>query len=650
MGYIQEKQNLINEMDTLIYNYVKSAQEEYPDKLLKYEVRWDVFFALSSLRRYELLFFPFENNSTCCVFGDKYGSLAGILCEKCNLVDYIAETITIKELLALRYRGHYNFNIFNSLENDMHDHSYDYAVVNLEYNDDYSLQNAYNFDNLIKPALEILKDSGTLLISVRAYKYYEVIRLLSFLGNFKITYHDPYHNGLYVVEVVRNNQLKNVSLFDWSEYKKNGLYRSPLLDDKWCIKNSFPNWSAQSKDQDYDNIKLVKAVQLDLLAKLTEVCKRNNLKLYPIFGTLLGLMRGGQYIDGDDDIDVALMRSDYDKLVKLSSEFTGKYFLQTPESDDYFSGGFIKLRNVETTAIHPQNWWANCCEGIGIDIFPIDKVFTAKRKETSRLKKIRFYQRMLYAYSYGYFKDFKDMKMLKWKFFKYLGKLTKRQGILDKFNNTLKSGDSKENLAIYTNYSNGNFMPAAIFKADYFKSSFVMQYEGIPLNVPCGWHSMLCERYGDGAFNILPYNEFKTRHGFYDVKTPYPVWKERFGGLKHPAGIKEPVVLFGDGSLFEPCLEYYKSRVNISHLVLLPEEESSLSKVMGVPVISFDEFEKLNLSKDSYRGIICSGDALLADSILSEKGYPGLYIFWHDRNWMLFANQSAVWKCIKSLE
>ena len=102
--------------------------------------------------------------------------------------------------------------------------------------------------------------------------------------------------------------------------------------------------------------------------------------------------------------------------------------------------------------------------------------------------------------------------------------------------------------------------------------------------------------------------------------------------------------------MFEPCLEYYKSRVNISHLVLLPEEESSLSKVMGVPVISFDEFEKLNLSKDSYRGIICSGDALLADSILSEKGYPGLYIFWYDRNWMLFANQSAVWKCIKSLE
>ena len=139
------------------------------------------------------------------------------------------------------------------------------------------------------------------------------------------------------------------------------------------------------------------------------------------------------------------------------------------------------------------------------------------------------------------------------------------------------------------------------------------------------------------------------RHGFYDTKKPYPVWKERFGGLKNPSGIKEPVILFGDGSLFEPCLEYYKQRVNITHLVLLPGEEKEYRSIMEIPVVSFEEFETLNIDRNSYRGIICSGDALLADAVLSEEGYSGLYIFWQDRNWMMFANQTAIWKCIKSL-
>ena len=621
-----------------------SEGQEYALDASLEEFPWEVYWALSSVRRYELLFYPFKKDASCLVLNDCFASAAGVLCEKLKKIDFYADSENINTAKKrLSTRKTFEVLQFSLLENNTE--KYDYAFVNLEYNETF-------LRHYIAAAADKIKDDGTMFFSLKKNQY-QYISDIFYGERIHFRSYDLFDNGMLLVEAVKDSAcFADESTFDWSEYKKrNGYYSSPLLYTKWIRNNDVPFFDLPFwADQDFDLIRSVKSVVLDLLKKLVSVCNENGLRIYPMYGTLLGAMRNGGLIDGDDDIDVALMRPDYDKLMSLADRFSGKYFLQTVENDDCFYGGYAKLRNTETTAIHPQNWWTNCCEGIGIDIFPIDKVCSSTIKEACKLREIRFYQRMLFAYSYGYFKDFRDMRLLKWKAYKYLGKIISKKTVISKFHKAICKGDSKEKLAIYTHYGNGSMKAAAYFDSDDFESSFLSEYDGISVEIPSGWDNILKELYGTEYNNPLCFNEFKTRHGFYDVKTPYPVWKERFGGLKHPAGIKEPVVLFGDGSLFKPYLEYYKSRVNISHLVLLPEEESSLSKVMGVPVISFDEFEKLNLSKDSYRGIICSGDALLADSILSEKGYPGLYIFWHDRNWMLFANQSAVWKCIKSLE
>ena len=89
-------------------------------------------------------------------------------------------------------------------------------------------------------------------------------------------------------------------------------------------------------DADKEVIKRVVEVELDLLKKLQKVCEKHNLKLYMVYGTLLGAVRHGGVIPGDDDIDVALLREDYDKLLQLIEEFDGQYFLQTIDTDDAF--------------------------------------------------------------------------------------------------------------------------------------------------------------------------------------------------------------------------------------------------------------------------------------------------------------------------
>ena len=619
--------------DSLVHGYETFMSSGCVDDKLLADRRWDVFMALSSVRKFEFLFYPLKKDSAALVFGDTCGALAFSLLEKCASVTSVLPSETARRFVAARFAGKNNFRAAALLkELETAGERFDCAAFNLEGQEGWFLQGLSEFNNSLLSALALLKDGGRVFLSLPATKCREALFALRALKPFKVKIHDPFGNGLCLVEACASGDLADEADYDWSAYKRDGFCRSPLLESEWIRGNDIPVWIKDPRDQDWEKIHAVKQVQADLLKKLAQVCSANGLKLYPMYGTLLGLMRGGSYIDGDDDIDVALSREDYDKLLALGKEFSGQYFLQAPQSDDCFFGGYAKLRNSQTTAIHPQNWWADCNEGISIDIFPIDKASSGAAAEKRKLKKIRFLQRLLYAYSYGYFKDFADMKILKWKFHKYFGKLTKRQNVVDAFDALLRSGDSKTKLAIYTHYRGGHLDGAAYFDAADFAKTVKMNFEGVPLDVPCGWENIL------------------LRHGFYDPRLPYGVWKKRFGGLKNPGSIKEPVILFGDGLVFAACLSYYKSRVNIPYLVLLPGEKKEEDAVCGIKVVSFEEFKALSLSRDSYRGVICSGDVLAADELLCQNGLDRLFVFWHDRNWMLRANQSSVWKDIRMLE
>ena len=279
--------------------------------------------------------------------------------------------------------------------------------------------------------------------------------------------------------------------------------------------------------------------------------------------------------------------------------------------------------------------------------FTIEKAtpYYVKVKVTSH-RAIRFIQRMLFAKSYGFFRSFRDMPLLKWKVYKYLGIIFNRKKLIEKLYTLMSRGNSGK-YAIYCHY-NGGLESARYYDKKDFSKTFTMCFEGGAMPVPKGWASILISSYGEDYNERQGFFEEKKRHGFYDVNVPYEVYKKRFSGLHYPSLIHEPIVLFGDGKIFKSCLSYYKSRVNITHLVQLPGEKP-MDPVMGMDVETWDEFMSMNIPRGDYRAIICSGDTREAEKIMQNNEYTEYYIFWYEREWMLYANQTAIWKAIGEL-
>ena len=120
--------------------------------------------------------------------------------------------------------------------------------------------------------------------------------------------------------------------------------------------------------------KKVWAIQKELLLELDKVCRKHHLRYFVDSGTLLGAVRHQGFIPWDDDIDVVMLREDYDQLIaECSNEFKGKFFLQSAYSDTGYFRGHAQLRNSETAAIlEGEGEHVLFNQGIFIDIFPLD--------------------------------------------------------------------------------------------------------------------------------------------------------------------------------------------------------------------------------------------------------------------------------------
>lgn len=139
-------------------------------------------------------------------------------------------------------------------------------------------------------------------------------------------------------------------------------------------------------------------IELMIVSEIDRICSKYDIKYFIVAGSTLGAVRHKGFIPWDEDMDVGMLRSEYDRFVSvLDKELDHKkYFFQTMHTDSGYPLAFGKLvlrgtKFVEKDAIHSK-----AMMGIFIDIFPYDNVpddpeeKEKTRKNRRRIQKLRY--------------------------------------------------------------------------------------------------------------------------------------------------------------------------------------------------------------------------------------------------------------------
>ena len=102
------------------------------------------------------------------------------------------------------------------------------------------------------------------------------------------------------------------------------------------------------------------------------MCEENGIKYSMAYGTMLGAIRHKGYIPWDDDIDVVMLREDYNKICRIIKD-DEEYSIRNRDTDKYCSLTFGKFTK-NTVLTEFQNDGIPEKYGIYIDIFPLDYV------------------------------------------------------------------------------------------------------------------------------------------------------------------------------------------------------------------------------------------------------------------------------------
>ena len=267
-------------------------------------------------------------------------------------------------------------------------------------------------------------------------------------------------------------------------------------------------------------MKKVWRVELDLLTKLSEVCEKYNLKFYADAGTLLGAVRHKGFIPWDDDIDVAMFRGDYDKLLEIGDkEFKHPYFLQTTYSDKNYVRGHAQLRNSNTTAIlleeQKDSKDIKYNQGIFIDIFVLDAVVEDKKKLEKQKRKIELRKKILNSYIYQNDDNITFKRKMIRPFLNIYFKIFSYKKVFKKTEDILRKNKIEEHQFIAP--LNFKFeTEKRIRDKNIYNKVIMLDFEDKKIPAPSGYDEFLTKRYGD---YMKPVNN-PTTHGEYAILDP----------------------------------------------------------------------------------------------------------------------------------
>lgn len=269
-----------------------------------------------------------------------------------------------------------------------------------------------------------------------------------------------------------------------------------------------------------NNVQLqeLKNVELEILKEFIIVCKKLNLKYFISDGTLIGVVRHKGFIPWDDDIDVRMLREDYEVFIREGQKYLPEHlFVQTHYTDNGYINNFAKIRNSNTAFIEKTVINFDMNHGAFIDIFPIDNAPAENEIKKYNFKKRLYGSRVFIEYNIENQEKKKRTKMVEALLrilFPDVKKVVEKQERLHKLS---ESGDTLVN-----NYYSD--ITGRSFPAKWYEETIEAEFEGVVVDIPKEYHEILSFEYGN--YMELPPEEERIAHHFVEIFDMTKSYKE----------------------------------------------------------------------------------------------------------------------------
>ena len=270
-------------------------------------------------------------------------------------------------------------------------------------------------------------------------------------------------------------------------------------------------------------LKKVQEVELEILKEFDRICKKHNIKYFLAGGTCLGAVRHKGFIPWDDDIDVSMLRADYDKFIKVYKEDLNKekFYLESPETDDNCGMLYAKLKRKDSIFAEAGKSRNIDEEGIWIDIFPMDNL--CDNKFLGKLYLYRTYAlKIIMMNKYGYIEYTNNKKRnIIIGCVKFLSLFFNKKRLKKKLCRMTRKFNNRDTNTLLC--FAGVYLKKEIFNKEVFKNSIETDFEDLKSYIPVGYDKYLTQFYGD--YMKLPPKEKRVGHHEI-IKLKFPDEKE----------------------------------------------------------------------------------------------------------------------------
>lgn len=249
----------------------------------------------------------------------------------------------------------------------------------------------------------------------------------------------------------------------------------------------------------------MKAVGVELLKYLHQVCVENEIRYYVAYGTLIGTIRHQGYIPWDDDIDCELPLEDLMRLKEIvNADYeAGKtsYKVLTMGDPHYYlvQGRLVDTRTTMINKLYTKHQIEG--NGVYIDLFILTGLPAGR--ELKYATKLYDYRRAIR--DFGYIRKRKNVIMwLRQHYLYFYYRYFKGEETLLKKDvyDVMRKYPYDEAAMVY---SFGTlYLEKAIFPRSVYEKTLELPFEGFTVHAPAGYDLYLTQIYGDYMTPLKP--------------------------------------------------------------------------------------------------------------------------------------------------